>query len=153
MDEDGAYVIDHLNYDVKDEGQHTRIVLSNDNLIDAPIVVGSHAKIAPLLYEGTGILADPQNPLVLPLLTGESTSYSYTPTQPIKEYPHAVGRSTILIAGLQARNNARVVFSGSLSFFSDEFFTSPAQKAQVKPLVWFELRRLIRMLTGWCFCG
>lgn len=37
----------------------------------------------------------------------------------------------MLIAGLQARNNARVVFSGSLSFFSDEFFTSPVQRAQV----------------------
>jgi oligosaccharyltransferase complex subunit beta len=37
----------------------------------------------------------------------------------------------VLIAGLQARNNARIVFSGSLSFFSDEFFTSPVEKAQV----------------------
>lgn len=47
------------------------------------------------------------------------------------QYPHAVGKNTVLIAGLQARNNARVVFSGSLSFFSDEFFTSPVQKAMV----------------------
>jgi len=31
------------------------------------------------------------------------------------------------IAGLQARNNARVVFSGSLDFFSDAFFNSPVQ--------------------------
>jgi oligosaccharyltransferase complex subunit beta len=28
------------------------------------------------------------------------------------------------IAGLQARNNARVVFSGSIDFFSDAFFNS-----------------------------
>jgi oligosaccharyltransferase complex subunit beta len=47
------------------------------------------------------------------------------------QYPHAVGRSTLLIAALQARNNARVVFSGSLYFFSDEAFTSPVQKALV----------------------
>lgn len=47
------------------------------------------------------------------------------------QYPHAVGKDTILIAGLQARNNARVVFSGSLAFFSDEFFTSAVKKAQV----------------------
>lgn len=47
------------------------------------------------------------------------------------QYPHAVGKNTLLIAALQARNNARIVFSGSLYFFSDEAFTSPVQKAQV----------------------
>ncbi|GJQ71656.1 hypothetical protein Trydic_g11352 [Trypoxylus dichotomus] len=96
VDEEGAFMIDHLNYDVSDEG--------------------------------TGLLADPDNPLVLPLLTAESTSYSYNPEQTIKEYPHAIGKSAVLIAGLQARNNARVVFSGSLSFFSDEYFTSSVQR-------------------------
>lgn len=45
------------------------------------------------------------------------------------QYPHAVGKNTLLIAGLQARNNARVIFSGSLDFFSDAFFNSAVQKA------------------------
>ena len=45
------------------------------------------------------------------------------------QFPHAVGKSTVLIAALQARNNARVVFSGSLDFFSDKFFTSAVHKA------------------------
>ncbi|XP_044263797.1 dolichyl-diphosphooligosaccharide--protein glycosyltransferase 48 kDa subunit [Tribolium madens] len=130
VDEEGAYVIDHLNYDVNDEGQHTRLAISPENLIDSPIIVGSKKDAKPLLYQGTGILADPDNPLVLPLLTADSTAYSYVPDQPIKEYPHAVGKDTVLIAGLQARNNARVVFSGSLSFFSDEFFTSPVEKSR-----------------------
>ena len=40
-----------------------------------------------------------------------------------------MGRNTLLIAGLQARNNARVIFSGSLDFFSDAFFNSAVQKA------------------------
>lgn len=40
-----------------------------------------------------------------------------------------MGKNTLLIAGLQARNNARVVFSGSLDFFSDAFFNSAVQKA------------------------
>lgn len=40
-----------------------------------------------------------------------------------------MGKNTLLIAGLQARNNARVVFSGSLDFFSDAFFSSAVQKA------------------------
>ncbi|XP_060529074.1 dolichyl-diphosphooligosaccharide--protein glycosyltransferase 48 kDa subunit [Cylas formicarius] len=129
VDEEGAFVIDHLNYDISDEGEHTKLVVSTDNLIDAPVIVGSKKELAPLIYKGTGLLADSDNPLVLALLTADSTAYSYQPNQPIKEYPHAVGKDTILIAGLQARNNARVVFSGSLAFFSDEFFTSSLEKA------------------------
>ncbi|XP_071446909.1 dolichyl-diphosphooligosaccharide--protein glycosyltransferase 48 kDa subunit [Hetaerina americana] len=127
VDEEGAAVIDHFNYDINDQGKHTLIVADPSNLIDAPIIVGSR-NVAPLLYEGTGLIADRDNPLVLQLLTAESTAYSYVPDNAIKEYPHAVGKNTLLIAALQARNNARVVFSGSMYFFSDEAFTSPVQK-------------------------
>lgn len=128
VDEEGASVIDHLNYDVSDLGDHTTIVASPENLISSPIIVGSKT-VAPLLYRGTGLLADRENSLVLQVLAADSTAYSYIPENAIKEYPHAVGRGTLLIAALQARNNARVVFSGSLFFFSDEAFTSAVQNA------------------------
>ena len=103
------------------------------------------------------MVADDENPLVLDVLHADSTAYSFNPEEPVDEvnkrhvatttykaaivgllnetcysflqYPHAVGRSTLLIAALQARNNARVVFSGSLDFFSDDFFTSGVQNA------------------------
>lgn len=78
-------MIDHLNYDVTDDGQHTKIVASPENLIDASVIVGSKKSINPLLYQGTGLVVDPENPLVLPLLTADSTAYSYIPEQPIKE--------------------------------------------------------------------
>lgn len=129
VDEENAAVIDHLNYDISDGGDHTLIVASPENLIDSEIVVGKKS-VGPLLYRGTGLLADKENPLVLQLLTADSTAYSYIPDAPIKEYPHAVGKGTLLIAALQARNNARVVFSGSLYFFSDEAFLSSVQRAQ-----------------------
>lgn len=132
IDEEGASVIDHLNYDASDDGQHTKIVASSANLIDAPIIVGKKEGLAPLLYKGTGLIADRDNPLVLPLLRADSSAYSYNPENPIKEYPHAVGKNTLLMAALQARNNARVIFSGSLYFFSDEAFTSSVQKVQVQ---------------------
>lgn len=127
VDEDGAAVIDHLNYDISDTGDHTTIVASAENLISSPLIVGTK-NVAPLLYQGTGLLADRENSLVLQVLTADSTAYSYVPENPIKEYPHAVGRGTVLIAALQARNNARIVFSGSLFFFSDKAFTSGVQK-------------------------
>lgn len=128
IDEENAAVIDHLNYDeLLDTGDHTTLVASPKNLINSEIIVGGR-NIKPLLYRGTGILADRENPLVLPLLTADSTAYSYIPDAPIKEYPHAVGKGTVLIAALQARNNARVVFSGSLYFFSDDAILSQVKK-------------------------
>ncbi|KAK1118261.1 Dolichyl-diphosphooligosaccharide--protein glycosyltransferase 48 kDa subunit [Melipona bicolor] len=129
IDEEDSAVIDHLNYDVSDNGYHTKIVADSVNLIDAPAIVGNK-NVSPLLYQGTGLIADTENPLILRLLTASSSAYSYNPQTPIRDYPHAVGKNTLLIAALQARNNARVVFSGSLYFFSDEAFTSPIQKAQ-----------------------
>jgi hypothetical protein len=83
----------------KDEGRHTLIAVDAANLIKSDLMTGGVT--APLLYRGAGLLADPENPLVLSILTGSSTAYSHNPDQPIKEYPHAVGKNTVLIAGLQ----------------------------------------------------
>ena len=127
MDEESAAVIDHFNYDVTDDGEHTRVVVPPKNLIKAPTIVGEQ-NTKPLLFEGTGLIVDKDNSLVLPILTADSTAYSYNPKSQVKEYPHAVGRKTVLIAALQARNNARIIFSGSLYFFSDEAFNSPVSK-------------------------
>ncbi len=131
VDEEGAAVIDHLNFDAnKDDGRHTTVVAGSENLIDAPAIVGEEGKRRPpLLYRGTGLIADRDNPLVVEVLTASSSAYSHDPDQPITQYPHATGKNTLLIAGLQARNNARVIFSGSLDFFSDEFFSSSVEKA------------------------
>uniref|UniRef100_A0A8C4S182 Dolichyl-diphosphooligosaccharide--protein glycosyltransferase 48 kDa subunit n=1 Tax=Erpetoichthys calabaricus TaxID=27687 RepID=A0A8C4S182_ERPCA len=129
FDEEKTAVIDHHHYDVSDPGEHTLIVADPENLLKAPTIVGQPSEKPILLRESGDMVADPDNPLVLDILTGSSTSYSYFPDRPITQYPHAVGKNTLLIAGLQARNNARVIFSGSLEFFSDAFFTSSVQKA------------------------
>ncbi|TNN27142.1 Dolichyl-diphosphooligosaccharide--protein glycosyltransferase subunit [Liparis tanakae] len=154
FDEEKTSVIDHHNYDVSDAGevsrirfrsapsvsglqtltsdpcrlQHTLIVADPEILMKAPTIVGKPTN-RPVLFKGVGMVADPENPLVLDILTGSSTTYSFFPDRPISQYPHAVGKNTLMIAGLQARNNARVVFSGSLDFFSDAFFNSAVQKA------------------------
>jgi oligosaccharyltransferase complex subunit beta len=61
---------------------------------------------------------------VLEILSASSSAYSHNPDEPITAYPDVAGKNAILIAGLQARNNARVIFSDSIDFFLDEFFTS-----------------------------
>lgn len=129
VDDEGSAVIDHLNYDVKDEGEHNLLVAQPENLIDAPMIVGDRKSLSPVLFRGIGLVSDPNNPLILDVLTASSTAYSYDPKKPVTTYPHAVGKNTLLIAGLQARNNARVLFSGSLDLFSDQLFKSGVQKA------------------------
>ncbi|VEL37512.1 unnamed protein product [Protopolystoma xenopodis] len=128
FDEDKTYVIDHLNYDKKDDGKHTLVVVPPDNLANLPIITGTnHSK--PFLYRGVGLSVDVENPLLTDILHGSLTSYSYNPDKPINDYPNGVGINTVLIAALQARNNARSVFIGSLEFFSDEFFSWNAENA------------------------
>lgn len=122
LDEENAAVIDHLSYDLSDDGTHTRIIVPPRNIIDSKYIL---PKIeSPLIYHGTAILVDKNNPLALQILTGNKSSYSYNPFNSVTEYPHILGSSLTLIAALQARNNARVVFSGSIYFFSDNAFTS-----------------------------
>ena len=128
------------------------IVADPSNLVPATAIVGEK-KHSPLLYQGTGLVADPNNPLLIEILTASFSAYSHNPDEIITEYPHSAGKSTLLIAGLQARNNARVVFSGSLDFFSDAFFTAAAEKAATKGQTSDKSgnQELASALSRWCF--
>ena len=97
-------MIDHHNFDANlDGGKHTVIVADTNNLINSAPIVGDKKAISPILYEGTGLIVDQENPLVLEILTASSTAYSHNPDEPITVYPHATGKNTVLVAGLQAR--------------------------------------------------
>jgi len=50
-----------------------------------------------LFFQGTGLIADRANPLVLEILTASSTAYSHNPDQAVTEYPHATGKNTLLV--------------------------------------------------------
>ena len=128
LDERDTSVIDHLNHDIMDDGDHSLLVIDPGNVIDADLIVGAKST-SPFLYKGVGMVADVDNPLVMEIMSGYTTSYSYSTSSKIEDYPHAVGKSTLLMAGLQARNNARVVFCGSIDFFSNKFFAVSVQKA------------------------
>jgi len=67
----------------------------------------------------------------------------------VSEYPHTVGKNTVLVAGLQARNNARVVFCGSLDFFSDKFAVASLQKGDKK--LKYGNEKLVVALSQWVF--
>merc|ERR1712168_1724887 len=126
IDEEKTTVIDHHNFDVSDDGSHTTILSDPSSMVKSKVMFPT-AVDAPLIFKGVGMTADSDNPLVLEILTASSTAYSYYSDEKISEYPLAVGKNTLLIGGQQARNNARIVFCGSLDFFSDKFFMSGVQ--------------------------
>merc|ERR1719203_2687526 len=73
-------------------------------------------------------------------------------TYELPDGPHATGKNTVLIAGLQARNNARVIFSGSMDLFSDEMFSSLVEKAGSGAHgVPSGNADLAKALSAWCF--
>jgi len=150
MDEEGAAVIDHLHYDANDDGQHTLIAAPSSGLIDSSVMVGESDSV-PLLYRGTGLITDAENPLVLPVLRAPSTAYCYNPTFSITDYPHATGQNMLLVAALQARNNARVVVSGSLEFFSDAFIMASVQTPQGEVFEKSGNGKVVEALSRWVF--
>jgi len=100
-------------------------VLSS-NSIESSAVLGSYSTAAaPVLYHGVGLDVDEENILALNILQGNPTTYSATPNKAITTSKlYAAGTKTLLVSGLQARNNARLVVSGSLDMISNDFMNA-----------------------------
>ncbi|XP_022012664.2 dolichyl-diphosphooligosaccharide--protein glycosyltransferase 48 kDa subunit [Helianthus annuus] len=129
FDEDpSAVVIDHGSYAVSGtEGDHT--LIAADDFIKSDVLLGSTKIEAPVLFKGIGHSLNPANSLVLKVLSASPSAYSANPKSKLSTPPSLSGSSISLVSVVQARNNARAVFSGSLDLFSNKFFKSPVQKA------------------------
>ncbi|KAK6044516.1 hypothetical protein COOONC_17979 [Cooperia oncophora] len=118
---------------LQDDGHHTTIVASKQQLLNAQLVVGETAKMNPVLFKvpvepGIAMIAHKNNRLRLEVLRAASTAYSYNPAETVDEYPGALGQQILMIGAVQARNNARVVFTGSVEMFSDAFLSADVHK-------------------------
>lgn len=129
FDEDSAaLVIDHTSYAVSStEGGHT--LIASDDLINSDVILGSKKIEAPVLFQGVGHTITPSNSLVLKVLSASPSAYSANPKAKLSNPPSLTGSAISLVSVVQARNNARVLISGSLSMFSNRFFRSAVQKA------------------------
>ncbi|WOH00331.1 hypothetical protein DCAR_0519690 [Daucus carota subsp. sativus] len=129
FDEDSsAVVIDHISYAVSEtEGDHT--LIASDDFIKSDVILGSTPIEAPILFKGIGHSLNPANTLVLKVLSGSSSSYSANPKLKLSSPPALTGSAISLVSIVQARNNARILISGSLDLFSDKLFKSSVQKA------------------------
>ena len=96
------------------------------NTIKSSVVLGKYLDLPStkqgVLFEGMGHAVDEKNILSLKVLRGNPTTYSTNPSKAIEDYPENAGADTLFVTGMQARNNARMAFSGSTSLFSNSFF-------------------------------
>ena len=125
VDKKDTEVIDHFeNFDALDfNRQHT--VVQAKNAIASSVVLGDFngkASQTPVLFKGIGHKIKKDNILAVRILKGNPTSYSYFTSKAITDAPESAGEQTSLVSGLQGRNNARVVFAGSLDLFSNQYF-------------------------------
>lgn len=74
------------------------------------------------MFRGVGHKVAKDNILSVRILKGNPSTYSYFPSKAISDAPESIGSETLLVSGLQGRNNARVVFAGSLDLFSNQYF-------------------------------
>nr|KYP66054.1 Dolichyl-diphosphooligosaccharide--protein glycosyltransferase 48 kDa subunit [Cajanus cajan] len=142
FDEDpAALVVDHSGYAVSaTEGDHT--LIASDDFIKSDVILGSkkieatlfydfshYMRQAPVLFQGIGHSLNPTNSLVLKVLSASPSAFSANPKSKVTTPPSLTGSSISLVSVIQARNNARILISGSLSMFSNRFFRSGVQKA------------------------
>lgn len=127
-DDPAAITVDHTSYALSDtEGDHT--LLASDDFIESDVILGNEKIEAPVLFQGIGHSLNPSNSLVLKVLSASPSAYSANPTSKLSNAPMLIGSSISLVSVVQARNNARILISGSLRMFSDRFFRSGVQKA------------------------
>jgi len=127
FDEDGTHVIDHFNFDSSDfNGQHT--VIASSNVLAIPIIFAGKKIDAPVLFQGIAQDIEENSVLLSNVLSASTTAYSAFTDESVTSDLFVSGSKIALVSALQARNNARVVFSGSLALFSDKFFSSPVQR-------------------------
>ncbi|KAJ4716464.1 Dolichyl-diphosphooligosaccharide--protein glycosyltransferase 48 kDa subunit [Melia azedarach] len=129
FDEDAAaMVIDHTSYAVSDTaGDHT--LIASDDFIKSDVILGSKKIEAPILFQGIGHSLNPANTLVLKVLSASPSAYSANPKSKLSNPPSLTGSAISLVSVVQARNNARILITGSLSMFSNRFFRSGVRKA------------------------
>jgi oligosaccharyltransferase complex subunit beta len=110
FDEAGTRVFDAFNQ--KDEYIIPNVI-QNLKVFSKPI--------SPLLYKGIAHKVSGKNNLVFSLLNGSPSSYSYAVDD--KDWINGnpmLGNEVGLVSVMQARNNARVGFIGSIDFFTDK---------------------------------
>ncbi|KAJ8498440.1 hypothetical protein OPV22_008992 [Ensete ventricosum] len=104
------------------EGDHT-----SDGFIKSDVILGDKMIEGPVLFQGIGHSLNAANSLVLKVLAASPAAYSANPSANLSWPPSLTGSPISLVSIVQARNNARVLITGSIDMFSNRFLKSGAE--------------------------
>ncbi|OQR92981.1 dolichyl-diphosphooligosaccharide-protein glycosyltransferase 48kD subunit [Achlya hypogyna] len=122
----GTIVMDHVNH-LKDPTDTYHSLIKSTKWISSDLVVGKDVlkNKKPVVYNGIGMTLEPSNILGFTVLSAEPTAYSAAPTKDIREsHEVVIGSNVGLVTAIQARNNARLIFSGSVDLFDNSYVAS-----------------------------
>lgn len=102
-------------------------VFKASNYVSSKAILGAYVaneNPAPVLYSGVSHSVDTDNILNVKILSGNPTTFAGKQRKDGQVAGAINGQEVKLISGMQARNNARVTFSGSVAMFSNRFFAA-----------------------------
>eukprot|EP00945_MAST-04E_sp_MAST-4E-sp1_P000966 g966.t1 len=124
---EGEAVVDDFTYDAKDSGDHT--LFHTDQVVSNGMLLGGGSKSLfqeePLLFKGVGVKLNNKKGagkqvLRFGIARAKRTAYNAEPSAAAKTMPSQQGgKGIVLVSGVQARNNARVIVSGSIDMFKN----------------------------------
>eukprot|EP01038_Epipyxis_sp_PR26KG_P013924 gene13924-18673_t len=153
LDKKGTEVIDHFATEKSLDLSIQHVNILSKGYTKSGSVLGSYLTIAetenlPILFHGVGHTVEDSNILTVKVLTGNPSTYSASPNKPTIDKLESAGQNTVLVSAIQARNNARVVISGSIDMLTNQFvkakLTSPGYTKTGNELFLDEL-------TKWAF--
>ncbi len=119
FDERGTAVQD--DFHVIENEEPNLIQVSNFASSLPKSLIEKPGQLAPIAYRGVGHKVSGRNQLAFPVLLGHPTSYSYELADKtvLRDNP-ILGSDVSLVTAFQAKNNARVIFAGSVDMFKNE---------------------------------
>lgn len=125
FDDREQFVADHFSFHPElDSGSHTVLTVPVGS-IPSPFVSAATRSGPAVVYRGAGHAAG-LHPLLTTLLKAPTTAISAASgSDAPTDEARLAGQQLALVSAFQARNNARVTFSGSADLFSDEFLEPP----------------------------
>nr|CCA17402.1 putative dolichyldiphosphooligosaccharideprotein glycosyltransferase 48kD subunit [Albugo laibachii Nc14] len=120
---DAQVVLDHVARVDTASNLDNSAILASDLVSSSHIVGTAPATGKPIAFYGLGTIIDGSSILAFHVLNAPSTAY-LCKWEGGSCRKSAYGSVIGLVTAVQARNNARVIFSGSMELFSDRYFTS-----------------------------
>lgn len=129
FDPNKSRVVDHFNHvpfltppsaqRVRPQNSASRILTNNRF---PSTTISGNLSAASIVFQGIGASVNPDNILAFKALSAGLHAYSADPSTEPGTHPFGIGTDISLVTAVQARNNARATFLGSLWMLSNEAF-------------------------------